>query len=315
MFVGLLLVAGTFTVLTAPAEARGVQLSLYNTGTRYVGQLVPMRGFMNYAGTKHNKTLLLQKFYKGKWYTIERKLNRANGGFRFRGRTYDQPMERYFRVVAKKNGKTLKVSRAVLVRVKKRSDPTPPAPPPNTRPVATEDAATVENNTTTPIPVLANDTDANGDALTITRVGAPDHGLASISSGAVLYTPNAGYPGPTRFDYAISDGKGGTNSALGQVTVTSPAGPTPGSLHGDGQSEGRRSRLHPGSRRDQQRGDRPSSPLPETASPPSRQRAASARRTADAERRWAGPDTDWRRRRTPARPTHEEARLPAAAPT
>ena len=177
MFVGLLLVAGTFTVLTAPAEARGVQLSLYNTGTRYVGQLVPMRGFMNYAGTKHNKTLLLQKFYKGKWYTIERKLNRANGGFRFRGRTYAQPMERYFRVVAKKNGKT---HQGVEGRPGPREEAqrTPPRRPrrANTRPVATDDAATAVNNTTTSIPVLANDTDANGDTLTITRVGAPDHG-------------------------------------------------------------------------------------------------------------------------------------------
>ncbi len=78
--------------------------------------------------------------------------------------------------------------------------------------------------------MLNNDTDSNGDALRITRVGTPDHGAATISGATISYTPTAGFVGNDQFDYAISDGKGGTDSALVRVTVNAgppAAGPTP----------------------------------------------------------------------------------------
>ncbi len=134
--VGLVLVLGTLT-LTSPAQAREPQLSLYQPGSRYVGQVVPMRGYLNYAGTAYNKSLLLQKLYNGKWYTVDTKLHRANGGFRFAGHRYAKPLQRYFRVVAKKHGRVIKTSKSVLVRVKRRTDrlrpPTPGRRPPTIR--------------------------------------------------------------------------------------------------------------------------------------------------------------------------------------
>ena len=92
---------------------------------------------------------------------------------------------------------------------------------PNTPPVANTDTASAPaswlGSTPTPIDVLANDTDANGDALTVTKVTAPAHGTAVISGNAAVYTPRVGYTGADSFRYVISDGHGG--AATGTVTV------------------------------------------------------------------------------------------------
>jgi hypothetical protein len=68
--------------------------------------------------------------------------------------------------------------------------------------------------------VLANDTDPNGNALTVTAVGAPTGGTASVGSGGgyVIYTA-PGAVGTYTFSYTISDGNGGTDSATVSVSV------------------------------------------------------------------------------------------------
>ncbi|MET4290655.1 VCBS repeat-containing protein [Bradyrhizobium sp. LB8.2] len=87
--------------------------------------------------------------------------------------------------------------------------------------------------------LLANDTDPNGDALTITGVSGAVNGTVGFSSqnNTVTFTPANGYTGPASFNYAISDGQGGTASASVDVTVHAPsastvslfsANPTPG---------------------------------------------------------------------------------------
>lgn len=74
--------------------------------------------------------------------------------------------------------------------------------------------------------LLANDTDADGDRLTITATEGVSHGTVIIIDGpdadtlpgdAVLYTPFEDYSGPDDFYYLISDGHGGTDFA--HVTV------------------------------------------------------------------------------------------------
>ena len=97
--------------------------------------------------------------------------------------------------------------------------------PTNTLPVANADAVSVDEDGSATIAVLANDSDADGHALTVTGVGAPTHGVAVLNSdGTITYTPHANYHGTDSFNYTISDGHGGTASATVSVTVN-PATP------------------------------------------------------------------------------------------
>jgi hypothetical protein len=69
--------------------------------------------------------------------------------------------------------------------------------------------------------LLANDTDADGDAMTITGVSGAVNGSVSFDSQSqtVTFTPTAGYSGPASFTYAIDDGQGGTASAQVSLNV------------------------------------------------------------------------------------------------
>lgn len=80
--------------------------------------------------------------------------------------------------------------------------------------------------------VLSNDTDADGDILTITHVDGAMYGKVEIIDGnddddlvgdAILYTPDADYSGADSFTYCISDNNGGTDSAQVDVTVQAVA--------------------------------------------------------------------------------------------
>jgi Ca2+-binding RTX toxin-like protein len=68
--------------------------------------------------------------------------------------------------------------------------------------------------------LLANDTDANNDSLTITSVQNATNGTVSLNGTNVTFTPKAGYTGPASFTYTISDGKGGTDTATVNLTIT-----------------------------------------------------------------------------------------------
>lgn len=81
--------------------------------------------------------------------------------------------------------------------------------------VGNEDTAFVINMAT----LLANDTDANGDKLTITSVQAGLHGTAAIVNGQVVFTPDTNYNGPASFTYTISDGKGGVDTATVNLNI------------------------------------------------------------------------------------------------
>nr|MBA3268819.1 cadherin-like domain-containing protein [Acidimicrobiia bacterium] len=75
--------------------------------------------------------------------------------------------------------------------------------------------------------VLANDTDADGDPLTVTSASDPAGGSVSIEpDGSFTYTPDAGTSGTDTFTYTVSDGTGATGTAA--VTITLLAAPSPG---------------------------------------------------------------------------------------
>ena len=90
----------------------------------------------------------------------------------------------------------------------------------NDAPMAVDDTAITAEDTAVDITVTANDTDAEGDPLSVTSVTAPNTGTAVITSGStttVTYTPGANFNGTDTFDYTLSDG---TNTATGMVTVS-----------------------------------------------------------------------------------------------
>ncbi|MGC3981957.1 MAG: FG-GAP-like repeat-containing protein [Steroidobacteraceae bacterium] len=93
--------------------------------------------------------------------------------------------------------------------------------PQNALPVATADSVTTACNTTTTIPVLKNDLDPDGDALTIVAVSAPSNGVATIVNEGkkIRYNPKNTFHGKDQFTYTISDGHGGFATALVTVTV------------------------------------------------------------------------------------------------
>lgn len=98
------------------------------------------------------------------------------------------------------------------------------AAPPNSPPVATDDAFAVYQNTTdNALDVLANDTDPDaGDTLTITAVSAPNHGGAVIINAAkdgLIYTPASEFAGTETFTYTIEDASEATDQASVTVTV------------------------------------------------------------------------------------------------
>jgi Ca2+-binding RTX toxin-like protein len=94
--------------------------------------------------------------------------------------------------------------------------------PPNQPPVANTDSATTAQNTAVTIAastLLANDTDANGDRLSLTGVSNAVNGSVTFSNGNVIFTPSTNFTGNASFDYSISDGKSGTSSATVSVAV------------------------------------------------------------------------------------------------
>jgi hypothetical protein len=92
----------------------------------------------------------------------------------------------------------------------------------NNLPVANTDATTTAEDTPVNIPVLANDTDSDvNDVLVVTGVSGATGGTATVNAnGTVTFTPAANFSGSGGFNYAISDGNGGTASSSVAVTVT-----------------------------------------------------------------------------------------------
>lgn len=101
-----------------------------------------------------------------------------------------------------------------------------PAPPANNAPVAANDSASTAANTTVNINVLNNDSDPDGDNLTVTSVSGVN-GTAIINNGTIGFTPATGFSGTENFTYSVSDGNGGSDSATVSVQVSAPANQAP----------------------------------------------------------------------------------------
>ena len=90
----------------------------------------------------------------------------------------------------------------------------------NHPPVAADDALALDEDTTADVDVLANDTDADGDPLSAALLDAPLHGTATqIGPATFRYTPAPDYNGSDVFTYRASDGFGGEDIGIVNVTV------------------------------------------------------------------------------------------------
>jgi VCBS repeat-containing protein len=93
----------------------------------------------------------------------------------------------------------------------------------NASPTAVDDTFSTDEDTVLVLPVggpgspAANDVDS--DPLTVTDVSAPSGGTVALAGSTIRFTPDADLCGDAagRFDYTVSDGRGGTD--VGRVTV------------------------------------------------------------------------------------------------
>ncbi|MFO0938840.1 MAG: Ig-like domain-containing protein [Gemmataceae bacterium] len=102
----------------------------------------------------------------------------------------------------------------------------------NQPPVATADSAIAPYETAVLIPVLANDSDPDFDAIDISSVTQPQHGTATIVDNQVKYEPTPGYSGQDTFAYTISDGRNGISTATVALTISPPSTGSPPLLVG-----------------------------------------------------------------------------------
>jgi PKD repeat protein len=91
--------------------------------------------------------------------------------------------------------------------------------PVNDAPAAAADRATTNEGMPVTISVLANDSDVDGDALTVAATTQGSHGAVAINAdNTVTYTPTGTFTGTDTFTYTVRDDKGAT--ATGTVTVS-----------------------------------------------------------------------------------------------
>ena len=110
---------------------------------------------------------------------------------------------------------------------------TPPPAPANRAPSAGADTLSTTTDSAVPFTashLLLNDSDPDGDPVSVTSVAATsarNGTIASTSPGSWTYTPAPGISGADSFTYVISDGRSGSATGTVNVTVNGPA-PPPG---------------------------------------------------------------------------------------
>ncbi|HFD4060737.1 TPA: tandem-95 repeat protein [Vibrio parahaemolyticus] len=91
--------------------------------------------------------------------------------------------------------------------------------PVNDAPVAKDDIATTQEDTAVTIDVLPNDTDVDGDKLSIQSASVPEtQGTVEIVDGKLVFTPAENFHGDAEITYIVTDGQL-TDEAKVTVTV------------------------------------------------------------------------------------------------
>ncbi|HCJ0871363.1 TPA: tandem-95 repeat protein [Vibrio parahaemolyticus] len=91
--------------------------------------------------------------------------------------------------------------------------------PVNDAPVAKDDIATTQEDTAVTIDVLPNDTDVDGDKLSIQSASVPkEQGTVEVVNGKLVFTPAENFNGDAEITYTVTDGQL-TDEAKVTVTV------------------------------------------------------------------------------------------------
>jgi hypothetical protein len=93
----------------------------------------------------------------------------------------------------------------------------------NDAPVAVDDTASGSEDmpvTIDPADLLADDTDADDDTLSVSGVSNASGGSVVLDAGTITFTPDADLCGAAGFDYDISDGNGGSDTGHVAIDVT-----------------------------------------------------------------------------------------------
>ena len=99
----------------------------------------------------------------------------------------------------------------------------------NAAPIAVDDTVVIELGQPITISVLDNDSDPNGDPLTIISVTQPPAGIVVVNPDSTLtYTPDPASRAPETFTYTIDDGQGGQATATVTVNLTNVFDPPMG---------------------------------------------------------------------------------------
>jgi hypothetical protein len=90
----------------------------------------------------------------------------------------------------------------------------------NNEPVAVDDTVVVDEDAAVTFDVRSNDSDADGDALTVELLGSVAHGTLVVNAdGTLTYTPVANFSGEDTFTYRLSDGQAQSGTATVIITV------------------------------------------------------------------------------------------------
>ncbi|MFW1224160.1 tandem-95 repeat protein [Vibrio parahaemolyticus] len=91
--------------------------------------------------------------------------------------------------------------------------------PENDAPVAKDDTATTDEDTPVTIDVLPNDTDVDGDKLSVESASVPkEQGTVEVVNGKLVFTPAENFNGDAEITYTVTDGEL-TDEAKVTVTV------------------------------------------------------------------------------------------------
>src|SRR5207248_1866073 len=90
----------------------------------------------------------------------------------------------------------------------------------NAAPVAVDDTLALPEDGQGSVTPLANDTDPDGDPLSVASITQPSHGTATLNpDGTVTYVPAPNYTGPDTFTVTVCDPTGACATSTTSITV------------------------------------------------------------------------------------------------